>query len=109
MGEALFGYVRYEFVGQLAVVVHILAPAARVHLIDADRAVVRIGDGALGHPRLIMPFMFGVDHDGAGTRRNLMRALHRVGLHCPLVVGVENLVLVDLTVADTWHEQFPDA
>ena len=93
--EAFLLHVGNQLVGKLTVVVHVLAPAGGVHLIDADRSVMRVAGRAFGHPIGIIPFMGGFDHDGSGARRNLVGALHRIGLHGPFVIGVEDFILVD--------------
>ena len=104
MGETFLLDVGDQLVGQFAIVLHILAPARGMDLVDADRTVVRVGLGSLVHPVLVMPRMDGVDDDGTGARRNLMRTLHRIGLHDPFVVGVEDLVLVNRSRFDTRNE-----
>ena len=109
MGETFLLDVGDQLVGQFAIVLHILAPARGMDLVDADRTVVRVGLGSLVHPVLVMPRMDGVDDDGTGARRNLMRTLHRIGLHDPFVVGVEDLVLVNRSRFDTRNEQLPDS
>ena len=104
MGETFLLDVGDQLVGQFAIVLHILAPARGMDLVDADRTVVRVGLGSLVHPVLVMPRMDGVDDDGTGARRNLMRTLHRIGLHDPFVVGVEDLILVNRSRFDTRNE-----
>ena len=106
--EAFLLHVGDQLVGELAVVVHVLAPAGGIHLVDADRAVMRVFGRTLGKPIGVIPLMVGLDHDGSGARRNLMGAFHRIGLHGPLIVGVENLILIDFASADARDEQFPD-
>ena len=107
--EAFLLHVGNQLVGKLTVVVHVLAPAGGVHLIDADRSVMRVAGRAFGHPIGIIPFMGGFDHDGSGARRNLVGALHRIGLHGPFVIGVEDFILVDFAGLNAWDEQFPNA
>ncbi len=109
MSEAFLADVGDQLVGELAVVGDVLAPAGRVHLVDADRSVVRIRGGAPLHPDVVAPDMFGVDHDRTGAWRDLMGAFHRIGLHDPFVVGVEQLVFVYRSACDSGDEQFPDA
>ena len=109
MREAFLGHVVHELVRQLAVVADALLPAAGMDLVDADRAGVRVGVPAVVHPCLVVPFVVRFDDDGAGRRRNLVGAFHRVGLHLPLVVRVEQLVLVDLARLDAGDEDLPDA
>ena len=104
MGETFLLDVGDQLVGQFAIVLHILAPARGMDLVDADRTVVRVGLGSLVHPVLVMPRMDGVNDDGTGARRNLMRTLHRIGLHDPFVVGVEDLILVNRSRFDTRNE-----
>ena len=101
--------VRHELVGELVVVGHVLAPAAGVHFIDAHGAGVRVGGAAVVHPLAVVPVVGGFHDDRAGGRRDLVGAFHRVGLHRPVVVGVENLVLVDLAGLHAGDEDLPHA
>ena len=107
--ETFLLHVGDQLVGELAVVFHVLAPAGGIYLVDADRAVMRVFGRALGQPIGVIPLMGGLYHDGSGTRWNLMGAFHRIGLHGPLIVGVEDLILIDFASADARDEQFPDA
>ena len=100
VGEAFLLDVVHELLGQVAVG-QSLPPAAGVHLIDGDRAIMRVGGAAVLHPGVIVPLVGGFGDDGGGVRRNFVLTLHRVSLHLPRVIGVQDLELVGLARADS--------
>ena len=108
VGEAFLLDVVHELLGQVAVG-QSLPPAAGVHLIDGDRAIMRVGGAAVLHPGVIVPLVGGFGDDGGGVRRNFVLTLHRVSLHLPRVIGVQDLELVGLARADSGDEDLPHA
>ena len=70
---------------------------------------MRVGGAAVLHPGVVGPLVGGFGDDGCGVRRDFVLTLHRVGLHLPHVVGIEDLELVVLACAKTGNEDFPHA
>ena len=109
VGETFLGDVVDELVGEVAIILDALLPAAGVDFVDADRTVMRIGALAAVHPCGVVPCEGRIDYNGTGCRRNFVRTFHRIGFHDPLIVRIQDLVLVDFAVLHTGDEQLPDA
>ena len=85
-------------------------PGAGVDLVDRDRRIGTLADGAFGHPVAVGPAVVGGWRDDRRLRgRQLGRAGDRIGLLDDAAVGACDLELVSDARTDAGDEQLPDA